>query len=197
MVKLQSSISVTYAAARWDGAPPTKHSRWGRALRYCGEFVVIVLLAATSLPGCACAGVECVDGIWIDGPITVQADRPVQLRLTACRNARCGTGDLVSSDTGVPPHCQFEIPGGGQFAWSLWADTTWWSLEGDFDGSTIDLQDGDVYMLRIVDTSNNDAIVVDMERTVTYSEHDTGQGSPACGSMCQTAVIELPPLPSP
>ncbi|XXY50004.1 hypothetical protein WME91_02495 [Sorangium sp. So ce269] len=148
-------------------------------------------------PLCDGNDIGCEDSVGISGPIGIAADAPAHVTVEACWKQRCATLTL-SSDAPRPPHTPIGANAaieGGRIACEL-ADVdptnTHWEIRIAFvpDPNT-DLEDGEVYTVKVVDDDAQRELV-NLERSVSYEEVYPGKEGAFCTS-CAHAQIEIPP----
>jgi hypothetical protein len=143
-----------------------------------GGLATLSLLLTLNVTGCC--GATCDDGVTISGDLGIPVAQPVHLRVSACRNGRCGAVTRRETDGGT----QIEIGGGEYFRCVLGRSGNWY-LDVFFVGDSADaLEDGDVYSVTVneVDTDN---LIGTVTETVSYRE-TTG-----CGPACDVAEIRF------
>ncbi|WP_437311964.1 hypothetical protein [Sorangium sp. So ce388] len=150
--------------------------------------------------GCPlCDGNEigCGDEVTVSGPIGLPADAPAHVTVEACWKQRCATLTL-SSDAPRPPNMPLSADAaieGGRVVCEL-ADldptNTHWEIRiGFLPDPNTDLEDGEVYAVKVVDDDTQRELV-SLERSVDYEAFYPGKESVFCTS-CATAHIEIPP----
>ncbi|XXT24108.1 hypothetical protein WME94_21445 [Sorangium sp. So ce429] len=183
-----------HRSPRADGGAPRR-----AGLRAAAAVTCLLGLGALTAGCPLCDGndIGCEDSVDISGPIGIAADAPAHLTIEACWKQRCGTVTL-SSDAPRPPHTPISANAaveGGRFRCDL-ADldptNTHWELRIVFspDPNT-DLEDGEVYTVRVVDDDAQRELV-SLERSVTYDDVYPGKEGAFCTS-CAHAQIEIPP----
>ncbi|WP_438011653.1 hypothetical protein WME89_25265 [Sorangium sp. So ce321] len=201
-------VSGIWAAVIQHIDPPVARRRSPRAdggaprrarLRAAAAVTALLGLGALTAGCPLCDGndIGCEDSVGISGPIGLAADAPAHLTIEACWKQRCGTVTL-SSDVPRPLHPPLGANAaveGGRFRCEL-ADldptNTHWEIRITFipDPNT-DLEDGEVYKVRVVDDDTQRELV-SLERSVTYEDVYPGKEGAFCKS-CAHAQIEIPP----
>ena len=168
---------------------PRAHALPGDPRRLLARAAQLAALAAlcAGLTSCKCTEMACHSGVSIHGPMHAPEKLPATLAVTACRNDTCGQATMTAAwAPGVGTQAQAEVDL-GEGVFRLSTDGAW-SVRAYFIAGDVEMENGDRYRLRIVDTASQRSLV-DVDRVVDY--HEEQPNGSWCEPTCDAAEIEV------